>query len=761
MHIKKPRLYLSMLSACACCALLSPLHGDSAIDSFIGADAQSTFKDNWKPKFWAAKGAGPTGTATLQADGLRLVSDAQLAGQPSPGFSLANLSRQSPYIRTDKDLDLTLKVKLSKLDVTPYGTSPAGRLVFGIAAEKSKPAIFAKVGMVRAAGQMTLHLEITAETGDEQTVIVSETFPGKRIGKNTDLTFDIQGETVDFLLKGKSLINGPIKHNVDLGDPSFASYPMKPQLSIYKLFGKKGQAAIIQEFEISGESVRLGDNDIIGDQLGSTAFLAEPVFTVKEALTPEIGEPHTIARGFFGINGNLSGLGSAPWDNEGFSQGMRDVSLGHMRYPAGTIGNYWDWNIGWLEQDIDSSQFLHWTKRLVPQKTRYTLEDFAKGQREVGFEPVFMLNMVTRDLEDQLKQLHRAKAMGMPIQYVELGNEYYFGPGAEPLVHVKFPTPESYAEGANKWAAAIKRDFPEAQVAAVGTAGVSKGTSERRETWNARVAPMLSDDVDAMTMHPYSGIGMFAGRPASGHWGNEAQQQKQRELLQDPAAVQHAILTPTKDWLKVMSQTQMVDKEIWATEFNTNDWFGGVRGTWTQTIALGAAYDGFLRDKRVQMATLHNAVGTALFAAVHPNEDSLAGILPERGLKSDPWSPTACGLASKLFADAGTGRDQATPIDFGAAAGTQFKGIDHNIPMVRGWIFSDSKGEQSTQAIVINFTPEPVTVQSGELAKKFSEAVQTTSQPDRYIATSADVEVTTAKVNDTLTLAPYSFTLLK
>ena len=161
------------------------------------------------------------------------------------------------------------------------------------------------------------------------------------------------------------------------------------------------------------------------------------------------------------------------------------------------------------------------------------------------------------------------------------------------------------------------------------------------------------------------------------------------------------------------------------------------------------------------MATLHNAVGTVLFAAVHPNEDTLDGILPERGLKAETWSPTACGLASKLFADAGTGCDQATPIDFGTAAGTQFKGIEHNIPMVRGWIFSDSKGEQPTQGIVMNFTPEPVIVQTGELANKFSEAVQTTSEPDRYIATPADVEITTTKLAGTLTLAPYSFTLLK
>ena len=612
-------------------ALSAPLSADEAVDNFLDTtETAPALKDTWKTKIWASNGAGPTGSAKQSGQGLTLEAGSSVKGAPGSGFSITRLARFTPIITGEEAIDVNMGVTVDKLPTTPYGKSPAAKLLIGLSPEKGQPDISALVGMVRAQGQPTLHVEITTDLFGEKNVIIEKALPDFRAKRGSKLVFVIQGKTLDLTLNGETLIEGPIEHGIDWNDAAFKGKQLLPQVALYKLFGKKSANVTITEYVINGESVRLGDNDIIGDQLGSTAFLAEPVFEPVEKLVADVGEPHTISAHFFGLNGNLTSLGSEPWDNENFTASMQAIAPGHMRYPAGTIANYWDWNIGWIEQEMDSSQFLHWTRSVAKQKTRYTLEDFAKGQREVGFAPVYVMNMVTRDLDDQLEQLRRAKEMGMPVELVELGNEYYFGAGAEPLVHKNFPTPKDYALAANKWAAAIKKEFPEVSISAVGTAGVSEGTSERRETWNDEVAPVLSDDIDAITMHPYSGIGMFAGRP-NGHWGNEGQQAKQRELLLDPAAVQHAILTPTKEWMQIMGETGKVKKQIWATEFNANDWFGGVRGTWTQTLAVLAAYDGFLRDPRVQLASLHNAVGGVLFPAVHADTETFSGALPESG----------------------------------------------------------------------------------------------------------------------------------
>ncbi len=512
------------------------------------------------------------------------------------------------------------------------------------------------------------------------------------------------------------------------------------------------------------------------------AFAAAPPAEEQDgAVKATPGRSHTILPHFVGFNANLAAL-DQPWATPGLAEATKDLRPGNLRYPAGSLGNIWDWDAGRTFRDgganpgpgeIDYDRTIGWTRSLANSPRTYTLENLAQGHKAVGFEPVYMLNVVHYEPAEQVEHLKHARNLGLPVTYVELGNELYFGPGADRYVTDKFPTPEAYATAANEWARAIKAEFPDALVAAVGSSGGEPRHSPRRREWNARVAPLLAPNlIDAVTVHKYVGHdldGIVEGNDLEdldNKTGNDRiapppWQRAVYSLLATEAGVAHMLSRPYAAWDK-FTQTQELppDTPIWLTEFNLADDTGAVRNTWAHGLFIAAYLDAFLADGRVQLVDFHNLIGGNLFPALWSDDDlQTLALDAANGLPATRrWDPTAAGLVMGLFGRAMHGRDTVTALDLPGVP-TIADEAGNAYPAAFAWRFSSSDGSHLPTALIVNLSPTPVSLDLSAL--NLAGTVTTLSAAPHTFVTRPDIVArTTAPLAAEQTFPAYSVSLI-
>src|SRR5215469_4794649 len=222
------------------------------------------------------------------------------------------------------------------------------------------------------------------------------------------------------------------------------------------------------------------------------------------------GPARAVPPTLLGLNG-VNTTGPA-WDDQAFDAALSQFAPGVIRYPGGTVANYWSWRSGWFQPG-------HWPGEPA-QQINDSIPIFTTAVRAAAAVPLFDLNTVTYKgaigsaaentamLAQQMKFLKAASAHGLPVRMVELGNELYlYGySNTPPNPHEhdyadRFPTAADYAAQMNPWIAAIHSTFPGAQVATVAAdANGVPGLSQRRATWNADVLPSLVGE-NAVTIH--------------------------------------------------------------------------------------------------------------------------------------------------------------------------------------------------------------------------------------------------------------------
>ncbi|MBW8078261.1 MAG: hypothetical protein GJU76_09355 [Gallionella sp.] len=214
---------------------------------------------------------------------------------------------------------------------------------------------------------------------------------------------------------------------------------------------------------------------------------------------------------FEGTNLDYSGV-AEPYGETSVMNAVTSLAPGTIRYPGGAISNYWDWQTGTVNQPPATQQKQPGGTKTVPARHRtyrFTLSTLKQITTASGAVPIFDLNVMTSTMQDQLQMLRTAAQMGIPVRYVELGNEFYL-----PISNYvqAFPTATSYANLVASWAPAIRAAFPNAQVAAV--ASVSTATP-REQSWNSTLLSIAGNDINAVTFHDYQGTRTSANTPPS------------------------------------------------------------------------------------------------------------------------------------------------------------------------------------------------------------------------------------------------------
>ncbi|MEM6391398.1 MAG: hypothetical protein AAF797_01345 [Planctomycetota bacterium] len=756
-------LLMTVLLGLACLPAWATSSANGMSDDFTDYANTQALNKTWKIARFPPGPKDQMATLDASADTVTLRASRGGASE-EPGFGLVTMSWHQAVAAIGPGREASVAATFNQYPFVNWAKKSPLNVGVGFSGSRNQPNILAQISRTTKDSRAgTLTYQIDVQDSDGKRVIAQGQV--ERFGNinGQAMVLLVGPEKITLTIGDKPVIEGGVSHGIDWATSNLDDAPLHPFVRATKTYGKKAVTVQVEQVEVKQQGevpMAVGRNELEA-QLASAPWQAEALLVPPASLVAQLGEARETYPDMVGYNGNLTSV-SQFWDREPLADAMALLSPGNLRYPAGSIGNYWDWDTGWLDRNADRTRMMHWVQNLVDDDRTYTLENFAKGQKRLGFTPVYMLNMVTKDLDDQLRQLKRAEAMGMPVTYVELGNEFYFGIGAEPLVHVKYPTPKAYALACNVWAAAIKQEFPDAIVAVIGSEGGPPSVSERRRNWNEQVMPHLSAEIDAVTLHPYAGVGMLnqGKRP----WGSKKLQQAQAELLTKPEAIQHMMIEPARSWAFSRRQSPVPDHyDLWLTEFNVNDGMGGVRHTWGQGLALASQLSVFLDDDRVKMLCLHNAFGGVLFNALHgqrPNTfDGLTAV--ETKPEIEPLTPTATGLIMSMFGQAANGRDTLAPISFGSDVARRFKGTDEPLPLVRGWVFSDSGSTVGSGALVMNLTATPTEADMSSLGLAGHRFTQVSCAPNTYVGSPRQLEQSEGTLGRTLPLPPYSITLLQ
>ncbi|WNJ17702.1 hypothetical protein [Pontibacter sp. G13] len=467
-----------------------------------------------------------------------------------------------------------------------------------------------------------------------------------------------------------------------------------------------------------------------------------------------------------GLNGNLVGL-DHPWNHDSLVVAVQTLGPGNVRYPGGTIGNYWDWDRGWLDASVPDSSMIKWVvaNGITESPNRYPLENFAKGIRETGAAPVFMVNMLSQDLAHTMRNLRKADSLGLEIAYVELGNELYFNLPFESRV---YPTPEDYGKTCAVWIDSIKSVFPQAQC---GILGNYLRRKPRHTDWTPR-ALAHCPKADAVIFHKYSPFGLNGQREkesvtagtegqADAHTATRqapkdpvARQQWELDQLQDPAAWANMLSTVDRSVATYRMMDAPDSLPIWCTEFNVRADHSAIRGTWAQALFTARYYDQFLHGP-FELLCIHNITGT-LFPQIYTDTEGLSHIR-HQPVSSTAWTLSASGAATHLFARAIRGCTQAAPMEFSKQIWLQ-DDRGQKVQALMGWHFS---GGTSDRRLLINAGYNAVKIETSGHDLAGSSYRQYQASLGTYLSGMAEIEGESSPISQVLTLPPHSITLIQ
>ncbi|RMI34272.1 hypothetical protein [Nocardia stercoris] len=303
-----------------------------------------------------------------------------------------------------------------------------------------------------------------------------------------------------------------------------------------------------------------------------------------------VGPEKPVDRDGLGVNGAriISAENARQWHDPAFADALAAVGPGLLRVQGGTTSQWLDWRTG-LFTEGDGGGFAGRNDGRPP----ILLGDWAELARKTGATPIFDLNVLNSTVDDQLDMLRAAQRLGMPVRYVELGNELWVP--MSPYSSA-FPTGADYGRAVNDWIAAIRQEFPQARIAvAAAVAGPSMSLlGPRYADWNAGLYATVRD-ADAVVFHPYWIVDPIAADLSSTAAGGVA-------AWNDLA--QHSIADVP------------AELDVWITEYNQMgkeataplDRLPAPPQTWAVGLSVAAFTLRALAEPRLRLAVLHCAL---------------------------------------------------------------------------------------------------------------------------------------------------------
>jgi len=518
---------------------------------------------------------------------------------------------------------------------------------------------------------------------------------------------------------------------------------------------------------------------------------------LKAQIAPTFGIiDHPLPLDIFGFNGANTIQPDQSWndilENQAPLTRLQDLNARVLRYPGGTLGNYWDWRKGWFLSQHDLQNGILLPEKFNPELPNNSgtivfddkLETFLECLSHSNAKPMWQMNVLTSDFSYQLSTLYAGKTKGVTSEFVELGNEFYLGDSDNRLV---FPNVDHYAEKAIDWSSRIKSipPFINTKIAALGSENDSGAEPGRRRLWLGRLLENLNgnSDINAITLHHYiaakfTGINNNISCPASLSSADIKRAfanviQSAREMVEDE-----------------ISQISNTGKETWITEFNLFDKKHAIHGTWFNAMFTSSMLLTYLEGSNVTKIMPHTLSGDGIFSGIYSNNSGLnfgqnsGGFLgygfcyPLPIPVTREWELTALGNAIALITTAADGAVSVKNIDFSSAPVLDAF-VSSDIFELSGWYFYKDvdRGEfilvnyneldkQVDLTSILNSNNTPFSTTSTNYTFKWQSmsagiweyalgsAVSTNNNTDNEITLTPNTLLT----SPIITLPPYSFT---
>ncbi len=433
--------------------------------------------------------------------------------------------------------------------------------------------------------------------------------------------------------------------------------------------------------------------------------------TAAATVTATTGATRSLAPYFLGYN-NVP-IKSPAWTNPEVVKAATQIKPGTLRYPGGTVANYWDWQTGWF---VPKSPFSK------SQRSIYRLQELQIAVQATGAKPIYVLNMLTSDLNAQLEMLHTAKQMGLPIKFVELGNEFYLPtPGDYTTM---FQTGRDYGTMATTWTRAIHSAFPEAEVAVVGS---SPARNSRQANWNQDMFQTLQG-ADAITFHPYVPL-------------NDG------DVTPNNPSASAAKLSDTVStrWQQfeglIQALPSNMNMKVWLTEYNLNN-ANDISYTWIHGLSAAQMTLTFLQEHLVELVCFYDMIGARGFETIFYNQQGGDTILKQ-------FTPTASGWTMRLLGSTMQGMTSAEPLSFSSSAG----GITASA--IQGWLFTDGTRRQ---AFIVNGSADNMQWEVGSTFPQGTQFQQLSGDPFKVVTGPESLKTSSGTLSSSINLPAYSVT---
>ena len=390
---------------------------------------------------------------------------------------------------------------------------------------------------------------------------------------------------------------------------------------------------------------------------------------------------------YFGFNNNSAH--GPNWNDEKFVSVLENLQPQFLRFPGGTVSGFWNWKAGNMSGNAPDDDGK---KHGASDKFVATLDNFKVSIAATKATPIFVLNLLTSTLPEQLEMLRYAKKIGLEVSYIEMGNEYYLN---RDYYNTKYTSGTVYAKEASTWVNEIKKEFPNAKFA-VGCSRPGSDKDAKSTSWNKEVFEVIksNENINAITVHPYSGP------------GRGIKELKGQMSIDDMANVLAASFNGEK-----LSEFPDLPKgkKIWVTEYNVFDLKKNiVNSKWAHALYTMNMTLGMLNNKDIEMEIYHSLVGNPSFRAVFMGKNDLEKLGSSTLTK--PYELSAAGLGMRIVLESVKGKNEAVKIEFQGATQETFMGKSFE-PM-NGWLL---KGTGADKAIILNLSSNDFEIDVSQL----------------------------------------------
>jgi chitodextrinase len=501
------------------------------------------------------------------------------------------------------------------------------------------------------------------------------------------------------------------------------------------------------------------------------------------------GASRSLSPDFLGYNNDA---GTTVMNNAAFAPALQQLDPETLRGPVGgTAADYLNWQTG---QYFITSNTVPFIKPGQPNPA-YQLSDYINALKDVHANAIFNVNVMTYcpvsntnpastsaagvsctqaqacgpvpsnyttsctntdetwGLNFQIAMLKQAQSMGVPIKYIELGNEVSNG-GAD--YHYYFPSAQSYINKVNAWIPVLKADFPGTQIAIVGASGgiCQQGLNFTQNgagtiAWNQAIGSQVQGE-NAIVFHTYYTSNITPG-------GSVANAPDLSTMLS----------TGTQTCYKNLQSQDLPylpsGVSAWVTEWNLwSDTTQVEHGSWAQGLTQADYALDLVRLPQVSLTDAHDLVGGSgqVYGALFPNASSYKTTAEAGKIIGAPSPlPTtqALGMSGGGFVLGALerslhGATNTTTLTFSSTpdvAGT-------SVPALMGQSFTVSG---KTNLYFVNTSAGSETLSLGSLSGNYS-VLQYASDPANFITGNSSIPANTSTATNSITLPAYSVTSL-